>query len=146
MYIKWTRKLETKLYNRNPTKGMNNWALNLVRYSEPILQWTRGNSEKWARVKENLGLYTRLYGRELTETDSIGQEKKEEGSLVLKIVFNASIRALKKRQRLITTASKSIGTKKKKKKKQERLENRNKKKTTERVFQVTKWHGDEKEI
>ena len=38
-YLKRTRKLlETKLFNRNLIKGINTWAVPLVRYSGPFLK------------------------------------------------------------------------------------------------------------
>ena len=41
-YLRKTRKLlETKLYSRNLIKGINTWAVLLVRYSRPFLKWTR---------------------------------------------------------------------------------------------------------
>ena len=41
-YLRWTRKLfETKLCSRNLIKGINTWAVPLVRYSRPFLKWTR---------------------------------------------------------------------------------------------------------
>ena len=41
-YLRRTRKLlETKLSSKNLIKGINTWALPLVRYSEPFLKWTR---------------------------------------------------------------------------------------------------------
>ena len=41
-YIGRTRKLlETKLFRRNLIKGINTWAVPLVRYSGPFLKWTR---------------------------------------------------------------------------------------------------------
>ena len=41
-YLRRTRKLlETKLSRRNPIKGINTWAVPLVRYSGPFLKWTR---------------------------------------------------------------------------------------------------------
>ena len=41
-YLRRTRKLlETKLNSRNLTKGINTWAVPLVRYSGPFLKWTR---------------------------------------------------------------------------------------------------------
>ena len=42
MYLRRTRKLlETKLYSRNLVKGINTWAVPLVRYARPLLKWTR---------------------------------------------------------------------------------------------------------
>ena len=41
-YLRRTWKLlETKLSSRNLIKGINNWAVLLVRYSGPFLKWTR---------------------------------------------------------------------------------------------------------
>ena len=41
-YLRRTRKLlETKLNSRNLIKGINTWAVPLVRYSGPFLKWTR---------------------------------------------------------------------------------------------------------
>ena len=41
-YLRRTRKLlETKLSSRNLIKGINTWAVILVRYSGPFLKWTR---------------------------------------------------------------------------------------------------------
>ena len=41
-YLTRTRKLlETKLNSINLIKGINTWAVHLVRYSGPFLKWTR---------------------------------------------------------------------------------------------------------
>ena len=41
-YLRRTTKLlETKLSSRNLIKGINTWAIPLVRYSGPFLKWTR---------------------------------------------------------------------------------------------------------
>ena len=41
-YLRRTRKLiETELSCRNLIKGMNTWAVPLVRYSGPFLKWTK---------------------------------------------------------------------------------------------------------
>ena len=41
-YLRRTRKLlETKLSRRKLIKGINTWAVSLVRYSGPFLKWTR---------------------------------------------------------------------------------------------------------
>ena len=41
-YLRRIRKLlETKLNSRNLIKGINTWAVPLVRYSGPFLKWTR---------------------------------------------------------------------------------------------------------
>ena len=41
-YLRRTRKLlETKISGTNLIKGINTWAVPLVRYSAPFLRWTR---------------------------------------------------------------------------------------------------------
>ena len=41
-YFRRTRKIfETKLSSRNLIKGINTWAVPVVRYSRPFLKWTR---------------------------------------------------------------------------------------------------------
>ena len=41
VYIRRAPKLlETKLYHRNLIKGINTWAVPLVRYSGPFMKWT----------------------------------------------------------------------------------------------------------
>ena len=51
-YFRRTRKLfETKLCCRNLIKGINTWAVSLVRYSGHFLKWTREKISKW--TKEN---------------------------------------------------------------------------------------------
>ena len=49
-YLRRTKKLlETKLSSRNLIKGINTWAVPLVRYSGPFLKWTR---DELKRTKE----------------------------------------------------------------------------------------------
>ena len=51
-YLRRTRKLlETKLSSRNLIKGINTWAVPLVKYSGPFLKWTR--DDKWSKELEN---------------------------------------------------------------------------------------------
>ena len=41
-YLRRTRKLlETKLNSRNLIKGINTWAVPIIRYSGPFLKWTK---------------------------------------------------------------------------------------------------------
>ena len=50
-YTRRIRKLlETKLPSRNLIKGIDTWAVPLVRYSGPFLKWTR---DKWIKEQEN---------------------------------------------------------------------------------------------
>ena len=55
-YLRRTRKiLETKLWSRNLIKGINTWAVPLVRYSGPFLKLIgpEKNLSKWTKEREN---------------------------------------------------------------------------------------------
>ena len=52
-YLRRTRKLETKLTSRNLIKGINTWAVPLVRYSGPFLKWTRDELKQMDQRTKN---------------------------------------------------------------------------------------------
>ena len=53
-YLRRTWKLlETKLSSRNLIKGINTWAVPLVRYSGPFLKWIRDELKKCIKEQEN---------------------------------------------------------------------------------------------
>ena len=53
-YLRRTRKLlEIKLNSRYLSKGINTWAIPLVRYSGPFLKWTRDELKQWNKVQES---------------------------------------------------------------------------------------------
>ena len=53
-YLSGTRKLlETKLYSRDLIKGINTWAIFLVRYSGPFLKWTKEEPNRPENKKTN---------------------------------------------------------------------------------------------
>ena len=65
-YFRRTRNLlQTKLYSRNLIKGINSWAVSLVRYSGPFLKWTR---EELKRVEQKtrklMTMHKALYSRD----------------------------------------------------------------------------------
>ena len=58
-YFRRTRKLlETKLHSRNLIKGINIWAVLLVRYSGPFLKWTR---EELKQMEQRTGKLMTMY-------------------------------------------------------------------------------------
>ena len=64
-YIRRTRKLlETKLNSRNLIKGINTWAVPLVRYSGPFSKWTK--EELQQRNHRTKKLCIRVYIPEMT--------------------------------------------------------------------------------
>ena len=54
-HLRRTRKLlETKLYSRKLIKGINTWAVPLVRYSGPFLKWTRDELKQMDQTTRKL--------------------------------------------------------------------------------------------
>ena len=57
--------LETKLSNRNLTKRINTWAVTLVRYSGPFLQWTRDELKQMdERTRKLMTMHKALHPRD----------------------------------------------------------------------------------
>ena len=79
-YLRRTRKLpETKLSCRKLIKGINTWAVPLVRYSGPFLKWTREELKQMdKRTRKLLTVHKALHPR---ETDYMYLEKREEEDL-----------------------------------------------------------------
>ena len=73
-YLRRTRKiLETKLHSRNLVKGINTWAVPLVRYSGPFLKWTRYELKQMdQRTRKLMTMH-----KALTLTDYMFPEKRE---------------------------------------------------------------------
>ena len=78
-YLKWTRKLlETKLSSRNLIKGINTWAVPLVRYSGPFLKWTREELKQMdQRTRKLMTMHKALHPRD--NVDRLYVSRKEEG-------------------------------------------------------------------
>ena len=78
-YLRGTRKLlETKLYCRNLTKGINIWAVTLVRYSEPFMKWTWEElKEINQRTRKLISIHKALHPRD--DVDWLYVSRKEEG-------------------------------------------------------------------
>ena len=78
-YLRRTRKLlETKLSGRNLIKGINTWAVPLVRYSGPFLKWTRDELKQMdQRTRKLMTMHKALHPRE--EVDRLYVSRKEGG-------------------------------------------------------------------
>ena len=65
-YLRRTLKLlETKLSSRNLIKGINTWAVSLVRYSGPFLNWTRDELKQMdQRTIKLITMYKALHPRD----------------------------------------------------------------------------------
>ena len=61
--------LETKLNSRNLIKGINTWAVPLVRYSGPFLKWTKYELKQMdQRTRKLMTMHKALHSR-----DDVGQ-------------------------------------------------------------------------
>ena len=78
-YLRRTRKvLITKLSNRNLMKGINTWAVPLVRYSGPFLKWTKDELKQMdQRTRKLMTMHKALYPRD--DVDRLYVSKKEGG-------------------------------------------------------------------
>ena len=79
VYLRRTRKLlETKLSSRNFIKGINTWAVPLVRYSGPFLKWTSEELRQMdQRSRKLMTLHKALHPRD--DVDRLYVSKKEGG-------------------------------------------------------------------
>ena len=78
-YLRKTRKLlETKLSNRNLIKGINTWAVPLVRYSGPFLKWTRDELKQMDhRTRKLMTMHKALHPK--NDVDRLYVSRKEGG-------------------------------------------------------------------
>ena len=76
-YLRRTRKLlETKLSSRNLIKGINTWAVPIVRYSGPFLKWTRDELKQMDQRTRKLMTMHKIDDR-MTTTRKQKWEKKQ---------------------------------------------------------------------
>ena len=78
-YRRRTRKLrETKLSSRNLIKGINTWAVSLVRYSGPFLKWTRDELKQMDQgTRKLMTMHEALHPRD--DVDRLYVSRKEGG-------------------------------------------------------------------
>ena len=78
-YLRRTRKLlETKLSSWNLIKGINTWAVPLVRYSGPFLKWTREELKQIdQRTRKLMTMHKALHPRD--DVDRLYVSRKQEG-------------------------------------------------------------------
>ena len=82
-YLGRTRKLlEIKLSSGNLIKGINTWAVLLVRYSVPYLNWTRDELRQMdQKTRKLMTMHKALHPRD--DVDILYVPKKKEGGIVL---------------------------------------------------------------
>ena len=86
LYLRRTRNLiETKLSRRKLIKGINTWAIHLVRYSGRLLKWSREELKQMDRRTKNLmTMHTELYPKDDVDRLYVLRKWKEEDLPALK--------------------------------------------------------------
>ena len=87
--LRRTRKLlETKLCNRNLIKGINTWAVLLVRYSGLFLKWTREDRKQMdQRTRKLMTMHKALHPRDDVDRLYVSRKEEEEDLTALKTVL-----------------------------------------------------------
>ena len=109
-YLRRTRKLlETKLSSRNLIKGINTWAVPLVRYSGPFLKWTGEELKQMdQRTRKLMTMHKALHPRDDVDRLYVSRKERGRGLASIEDTVDASIQRLednieKHEQGLITT-------------------------------------------
>ena len=109
-YLRRIRKLlETKLWSRNLIKGMNSWAVLLIRYSGPFLKWTREELKQMdQRTRKLMPMKKVLRPRDDVYRLYVSRKEGRRGLECIKDCVEASIQRLadyiEKQEELITTS------------------------------------------
>ena len=95
-YLRRTRKLlETKLSSRKLIKGINTWAVPLVRYSGPFLKWT-GDEHKQMdqRSRKLMTMHKALHSRDDVNRLYVSRTEARRGLASIEVSVDASIQRL----------------------------------------------------
>ena len=101
-YFRRTRKqLKTKRSSRNLIKGINTWAVSLVRYSGPFLKWTREELKQMdQRTRKLMTMHKASHPRDDVDRLYVSRKEGGRGLASLEDSVDASIQRLhRKRQR-----------------------------------------------
>ena len=95
-YLRRTRKLfETKLSSRNLIKGINTWAVLLVRYSGPFLEWTRDELNQMdQRTRKQMTMHKALHPRDDVDRLNVSRKEGGRGLAIIEDSVDASIQRL----------------------------------------------------
>ena len=95
-YLRRTRKLhETNLSRRNLIKGINTWAVPLVRYSGPFLKWTRDELKQMdQRTRKLITIHKALHPRDEVDRLYVSRKQGGRGLASIEDSVDASIQQL----------------------------------------------------
>ena len=112
-YLRRTRKLlETKLSSRNLTKGIDTWAVLLVRYSGYFLKWTRDELKQMdQRTRKLMTMHKALHPRDDVDRLYVSRKEGRRGLASIEDSVDASIQRfedyIEKHERGLITAVKN---------------------------------------
>ena len=94
--LRRTRKLlETKLYSRNLVKGINTWAVHLIRYLGPFLKWTREELKRMdQRTRKLMTLHKALHPRNDADRLYVSRREGVKGLAIIEDNVDTSIQRL----------------------------------------------------
>ena len=95
-YLRRTRKLlETNLSSRNLIKGINIWAVPLVRYSGPFLNWTRDELRQMEqRTRKLMTMHKVLHPRDHVDRQYVPRKEGGRGLASIEDSVDTSIQRL----------------------------------------------------
>ena len=95
-YLRRTRNLlETKLSSRNLIKGINTWAVPLVRHSGPFLKWTREELKQMdQRTRKLMAMHKALQPRDDVDRLYVFRKEGGRGLASIEDTVDASIQQL----------------------------------------------------
>ena len=96
-YLRRTRKLlETKLSSRNLIKGIDTWAVPIVRYSGPFLKWTRDELKQMdKRTRKLITMHKALHPRDGVDRLYVSRKEGGRGLASIEDSIDTSIQRLK---------------------------------------------------
>ena len=95
-YLRRTRKLlETKLFSRNLIKGINTWAVPLVRYSGPLLKCIRDERKQMdQKTRKLMTMHKALHPRDDVDRLYVSRKEGGRGLPIIEDTVDASIQRL----------------------------------------------------
>ena len=95
-YLKRIRKLlESKLYSRNLIKGINTWAVLVVRYSRLFLKWTKKELKHMdQRTRKLMTIHKALHPRDDVDRHYVSRKEVGRGFASIEDSIDASIQRL----------------------------------------------------
>ena len=94
-YIRTRKLLETKLSGRNLVKGINTWAVPLIRYSGPFLKWTKDELKQMdQQTRKLMTVHKALHPRDNVDSQYVSRKEGRKGLTSIEDSVDTSIQRL----------------------------------------------------